>query len=308
MALPESHLDVDILNGRYTNGTGVWEELFDYDDVQYHLRLDSTSDGNGIQDSYLEKLERALDGTDEDEIENQVEECRALMWPLVKTDYSSRTHKPDEIVRIQGTTIDGQLQSITHNSYLLYSLTNPVPNTFPRVHTFSKDAITHSEEITHDIFKVKIFNKNFVMKTVHRTGNEHNFIREISILQYCSHRYIIKLLGLVINSNYQVEGMLLEHILNAKSLQQVSRVTFDELGKWRSQISEAVEYLHSMDYVWGDAKSDNILIRENGDIVLIDFGDGATANWVDQENYESVKGDLEACKRIINFITEKVGK
>jgi Ser/Thr protein kinase RdoA (MazF antagonist) len=57
----------------------------------------------------------------------------------------------------------------------------------------------------------------------------------------------------------------------------------------------------------GDAKPDNVLIRENGDIVPIDFGGGATFGWVEQKHYElSVTGDLLAWKRIVEFMKTRV--
>ena len=36
--------------------------------------------------------------------------------------------------------------------------------------------------------------------------------------------------------------------------------------------------------IWGDAKTGNILSRENDCIVLIDFGGGYTKGWMDDEN------------------------
>ena len=60
--------------------------------------------------------------------------------------------------------------------------------------------------------------------------------------------------------------------------------------------------MHVNGLVWGDAKAANVLIREDGDIVLIDFGGGATKGWVDIANYETKKGDLQGLKRIIKFM------
>jgi Ser/Thr protein kinase RdoA (MazF antagonist) len=45
-------------------------------------------------------------------------------------------------------------------------------------------------------------------------------------------------------------------------------------------MKEGIGYLHNKGRVWGDAKPDNVLIRENGDVVLIDFGGGFTLGWV----------------------------
>ena len=304
---PNSPLDIEVLNCQYSGGSGGWEELFDYSGFRYHLRLNPSNDGKGIEDRLLGELGKAVDEDDDDDVENYVEECRTLMWPLLQTDYSSRCQlKTHEVIRIQGKTIEGVLQSRQHNSHLKYPLTNPVPNSFPGVPTFPYHLIIRLEELTHDIFKVTFKDQIFCMKTVHCTGNERDFIREVSILQHCSYPNIITLLGVVIDDNAAVEAMLIEYIPSAIPLQEREKITGEELEKWSKQIKEAIDYLHCEGQVWGDAKLSNVLIRQNGDIVLIDFDGGATSGWVSKENYESVTGDIEAWEHIVEFISEKV--
>jgi serine/threonine protein kinase len=84
------------------------------------------------------------------------------------------------------------------------------------------------------------------MKTVHRTANESDFIREVSILQHCSHPYIITLLGLVTDYDANVEGMLIEYIPNAVSLREREQITVEEFEKWKEQIKKAIDYLQWM--------------------------------------------------------------
>ena len=54
--------------------------------------------------------------------------------------------------------------------------------------------------------------------------------------------------------------------------------------------------------VWGDAKAGNVMITKEGDAKLIDFGGGVTKDWVDKENYETIKGDWQGCQRILEFM------
>ena len=68
--------------------------------------------------------------------------------------------------------------------------------------------------------------------------------------------------------------------------------------KWAAQIEHTVAELHKNDIIWRDAKPDNVIIDNNNDAWLIDFGGGFTPPWVDQDYYESFEGDLRAVKRI----------
>jgi serine/threonine protein kinase len=278
MPVPVDYLDVEVLDNRYTNGTGGWEEIFDYGGMLYHVRLSPSRDGEGIQDDILKKLGNAVDMDDEDGVTECADQCRSLIFPLVEADYSSRFGvETKQTVKIQGETLAGTLRPVQHNSILEISVTNSVTNVFEGVRTFARDSISLLEELTNDIFKVEIDRHIFCMKTVHRSGNERDFIREISILQHCSHSNIIKLVGLVLDSKNNVEAMLLEYVPAAKSLREIPRITQVEFERWQRQVEGALAYLHSKGIVWGDAKPDNILVRENRDLVLIDFGGGRTS-------------------------------
>ena len=70
----------------------------------------------------------------------------------------------------------------------------------------------------------------------------------------------------------------------------------------------AIYYLHERGLVWGDAKPANILVSGDGNAVLIDFGGGATKDWVDSENHETRTGDLQGLDRIVSFMKNKGAK
>lgn len=305
MAVPSSPFDVDVLNCQYSSNSG-WEELFDYGELRYHLLLDANKDRLGVQDELLAQLGRAVEDDDDDEVQRWADECRKLMWPL-HHDYTSRSKlDASKVIRIEGITVNGILQPRQHDNYLKYPLTNPIPNSFPDVPTFPNSAVMRLDQLDNEIFKVAINDEVFCMKAVHRTGDEANFIREVTILQQCSHPFIIQLKGLVINDDAHVEAMLTEYIANAEAQHDRKQIDTTEATRWAEQMKEAIDYLHDNGFVWGDAKPHNVLIRENGDIVLIDFGGGATSGWVEQKDYESVTGDLRAWERIVEFMRKKV--
>ena len=113
------------------------------------------------------------------------------------------------------------------------------------------------------------------------------FVREVTVLQQCSHPNIISFIGLVsaVDDYEKVEGMLIEYIDHAQTLRNVESISPDDFEKWTTQVRNAVDYLHNKGLVWRDTKAVNILIREDGNVLLIDFG-GHTESWVDKENYE----------------------
>ncbi|KAF2020987.1 hypothetical protein BU24DRAFT_416667 [Aaosphaeria arxii CBS 175.79] len=73
--------------------------------------------------------------------------------------------------------------------------------------------------------------------------------------------------------------------------------------KWAGQVRRSVEELHARGIVWGDAKPENVLVDENDDAWLIDFGGGYTSGWVDKELVNTQEGDLQGLQRIEEFLT-----
>jgi hypothetical protein len=50
---------------------------------------------------------------------------------------------------------------------------------------------------------------------------------------------------------------------------------------------------------WGDAKTANMLIDNNSNAWITDFGGGFTRGWVPQELMETKQGDLQALGKIL---------
>lgn len=74
-------------------------------------------------------------------------------------------------------------------------------------------------------------------------------------------------------------------------------------GKWARQIRQTVDQLHEIGVVWGDGKTENVLVdSETDDAWLIDFGGGFTEGWVDVGVRETVEGDHQAPKKIIHVL------
>jgi len=128
----------------------------------------------------------------------------------------------------------------------------------------------------------------------------------VSTLQDCSHPNIIRLVGLEVNPEEKVEGMIIDYIENGRSLSDIPSISSEQCDKWTEQIKHAIEYLHQKGLVWGDAKADNVLVDKEDNAKLIDFGGGFTPGWVDRENDDTVRGDLQGFERIISFMRKNM--
>jgi hypothetical protein len=311
-SIPE-WMNVKIINGEYSDRKGGWAELFEYGGVRYNALLQPSVDGRGVQDGLLRLLAKACE-EDDDRIDDYGDECRRLIWPLIKHDYASRTQleKTDlspakRTVSIEGRTVNGELQAFSHTRELGYR-TKPVPNTFLTLPSFPHTLVHRLERLDDEIFKVEYEGRHYCLKTVHSKEGGSGLKREITTLQRCQHPHIVSIRGVVVNDNSNVEGMLTELIPNPITLERVDFTHFskEQCNLWVSQIRSAVQYLHDKCLVWGDAKPANILIRPNNNLVLVDFAGGATEEWVDSNKMNTQEGDIEALDRIEEFLQRKV--
>uniref|UniRef100_A0A0D2YEI5 Aminoglycoside phosphotransferase domain-containing protein n=2 Tax=Fusarium oxysporum TaxID=5507 RepID=A0A0D2YEI5_FUSOF len=109
---------------------------------------------------------------------------------------------------------------------------------------------------------------------------------------------ISQLIGLVRDQTGQAFGLLLNYIdcghriLLCAAQPDTSR---ELRPTWAQQ-------LHAAGIVWGDAKPDNVLVDQKNDAWLIDFGGGYTNGWVSKELSGTVEGDLQALKKINEFL------
>jgi len=193
---------------------------------------------------------------------------------------------------------------MSHDLELEYHPTRPVKNEYPSVRTVPYRELEDKEEISYGIFKVKCAGQVYCVKSVHRNMNVLCFQREIGILKECVHPNIVSLNALVTDAQGDIEGMLLEYIPNA--LTDVESPSQEECNRWIKEIRNALEYLHTKELVWGDVKPENVLIRGDGNAVLIDFGGGFTEGWVDHRSAGTVEGDWQGFDRIVKFLQERL--
>ncbi|KAF9776138.1 hypothetical protein IL306_005725 [Fusarium sp. DS 682] len=72
--------------------------------------------------------------------------------------------------------------------------------------------------------------------------------------------------------------------------------------KWMGQIDAAISGLHNAGIVWGDVKAENVLIDQDDNAWITDFGGGYTRGWVDKEVAETMEGDRMGMAKLREFI------
>ena len=78
-----------------------------------------------------------------------------------------------------------------------------------------------------------------------------------------------------------------------------------ELRKqWDIQVTSTLDRLHEAGIVWGDVKAGNVLIDEEENAWVVDFGGGYTQGWVEKRCMETVEGDQEGIVKIKEFLYE----
>jgi serine/threonine protein kinase len=210
------------------------------------------------------------------------------------------------VIKLQARTTNGVLHVETHDHHLEYPPTKAIDNHFSGVVTYKPCEVERLEEIKMHIFRVRLHDNIYCMKTVHRTGRETDFIREVMTLQQCSHPNILRLVRLVeAEGSEKIEGMLTEYISKGRVLRDIDVLSVDEFKRWTQQIQEAVAYIHEKGLVWGDAKAANVLIDDIGNAILIDFSGGFTKGWVDEVNHDTPRGDIQGQEKIIDFMKER---
>ncbi|KAF4947502.1 hypothetical protein FGADI_10347 [Fusarium gaditjirri] len=101
----------------------------------------------------------------------------------------------------------------------------------------------------------------------------------------------------------QILGFLQQWVLGHRLSDVITCATTQNKEKWASQIRQNVEALHQHGMIWGNGKPSNIIIDEQDNAWLIDFGGGCTPGWIDAELAETKEGDEQALDRIVELLS-----
>ena len=123
--------------------------------------------------------------------------------------------------------------------------------------------------VTHHKVAVKILNK----AKIKHLGMEEKVQREINILHLCTHPHIIRLYEVIdtptdifLVNEYVSGGELFDYIVSK------GRLSADEARNFFHQIISGVEYCHFQKIVHRDLKPENLLLDNNFNLKIADFG------------------------------------
>ncbi|KAI1750996.1 hypothetical protein F4782DRAFT_507690 [Xylaria castorea] len=168
----------------------------------------------------------------------------------------------------------------------------------------------------HVVSRVLINNIELLCKARGNGVLHSDLERELESLQRirkaCLDRHMLisvpRILGCVKDpGSKRLVGFLREWI-PGRRLRDVSfPVTLERRQKWVLQICETVDQLHDIGVIWGDGKTSNVIIDEEDNAWLIDFGGGYTEGWVEKECADTVEGDKQAVRNIKRFLSVEEG-
>ena len=295
----------------------------------------SSNTPDSIECAHLEKLDRALESDDPRKSTAIIDEISGFLAPLCQPifrEFASLTgNEPEfldlescinpETFKLQLVTVDGKPNIVRRDGN---GSGSTIPSKFcsPDVRTIVADLqvpIFPSKEVKllqryrgRSIMKVSARGQVLCCKTAdaqthEAVDREFRCLQQISIAALDPPLRVPKLCGVVESGDDTFWGILMTNISwhpenPVLGMVDIDTVTLPRRKKWASQIGDTVERLHDAGVVWGDAKADNILIDGNDDAWVTDFGGGWTENWVDEELADSVEGDQQGLKCILDFL------
>ena len=126
------------------------------------------------------------------------------------------------------------------------------------------------------VYKIKISNDEYAMKKINMvrlTNNQKKYlISELKIISEHKSAYIINFFGALIHDEHL--NIIMEYTKNGTLDNFMKNQKLNNNFIWRlfAQLCAAVYYLHKNNIIHRDIKSSNILIDNNNNIKLIDFG------------------------------------
>ncbi|KAG7419247.1 putative serine/threonine-protein kinase KIN1-like protein [Fusarium oxysporum f. sp. rapae] len=101
----------------------------------------------------------------------------------------------------------------------------------------------------------------------------------------------------------QILGFLRQWVPGCRLSDIIISSTAQNKHKWASQVRQTIETIHRHGLIWGDGKPSNIIIDEQDNAWLIDFGGGYRRGWIDEDLAETKEGDEQALEKIVELLS-----
>ena len=139
----------------------------------------------------------------------------------------------------------------------------------------SQTAATISNDLD-ELCSAAASRSDFLINYAELNAAHKSFLKEAQVLRNLSHPNVIKLIGIMFTKEKHL-NLILEYISGGTLKDIIHNISNVLPWKLRvgyaKDIAAAMEYLHSLNIIHRDLKSDNCLVRENGrTVVVADFG------------------------------------
>ncbi|AFN83088.1 casein kinase II subunit alpha [Encephalitozoon romaleae SJ-2008] len=123
-----------------------------------------------------------------------------------------------------------------------------------------------------EVFEGRKDKEKIVIKTL-KPVRKAKISREVLILKSLSHKNIIKLIDVVVDSESQIYSLIFEYIEHEDYAKIFEKLSYMDIIEYSKQILSALDYCHSMGIIHRDIKPQNMVInRERRELKIIDWG------------------------------------
>lgn len=116
---------------------------------------------------------------------------------------------------------------------------------------------------------------DFLVNYAELNAGHKSFLKEAQVLRNLNHPNVIKFMGIMFTKEKHL-NLILEYISGGTLKDIIHNISNALPWKLRvgyaKDIAAALQYLHSLNIIHRDLKSDNCLVKENGTVVVADFG------------------------------------
>lgn len=120
---------------------------------------------------------------------------------------------------------------------------------------------------------IKLFDRNTQQLYAYKTyGNADEFYSELEMFLWLDHPYFAKAVCHRKDTDSGKAGILFEYVDGMSSIEYARQASNEQLLQISAQLFLAMEHLHWLGVVHADLKPENVLIRKDGTVQVIDLG------------------------------------